>query len=180
MAFHASTVAAIAAGVTAAATQEAATARVRGDVAAAAQEARLAQEAIVHKERWKRRLPKRGQRTRRSKAPTPRQRPRPKRTPPGRTPSRPRDGKSLRRGPRRRRTWQRWKRRRLGCSGLGKPRLPVLWRRPKGGLPQPGPPQWRKRRPSSSASGDPFKALRRGRLLQDDAGSGGGRHGQQW
>ena len=50
MAFHASTVAAIAAGLTAAAAQEAATARVRGEVAAAAQEARLAQEAIVLKE----------------------------------------------------------------------------------------------------------------------------------
>ena len=50
MAFHASTVAAIAAGLTAAASQEAATARVRGEVAAAAQEARLAQEAIVRKE----------------------------------------------------------------------------------------------------------------------------------
>ena len=50
MAFHASTVAAIAAGLTAAAAQEAATARVRGEVAAAAQEARLAQEAIACKE----------------------------------------------------------------------------------------------------------------------------------
>ena len=29
-------------------------------------------------------------------------------------------------------------------------------------------------------SGDPSKGLRRGRLLQDDAGSRGGRHGQQW
>ena len=50
MAFHASTVAAIAAGLTAAAAQEAATARVRSEVAAAAQEARLAQDAIVCKE----------------------------------------------------------------------------------------------------------------------------------
>ena len=50
MAFHASTVAAIAAGLTAAAAQEAATARVRSEVAAAAEEARLAQEAIVRKE----------------------------------------------------------------------------------------------------------------------------------
>ena len=50
MAFHASTVAAIAAGLTAAAAQEAATARVTGEVAAAAQEARLAQEAIARKE----------------------------------------------------------------------------------------------------------------------------------
>ena len=50
MTLHASTVAAIAAGWTAAAAQEVATARVRGEVAAAAQEARLAQEAIVRKE----------------------------------------------------------------------------------------------------------------------------------
>ena len=50
MAFHASTVAAIAAGLTAAAAHEAATARVRGEVAAAADEARLTQEAIACKE----------------------------------------------------------------------------------------------------------------------------------
>ena len=50
MAFHASTVAAIAAGLTAADAQEAATARVRSEVAAAAEEARLAQEAIARKE----------------------------------------------------------------------------------------------------------------------------------
>ena len=50
MAFHASTVAAIAAGLTAAAAQEAATARVRSEVVAAAEEARRAQEAIVRKE----------------------------------------------------------------------------------------------------------------------------------
>ena len=50
MAFHASPVAAIAAGVMAAAAQKAAAARVRSEVAAAAQEARLAQEAIVSRE----------------------------------------------------------------------------------------------------------------------------------
>ena len=50
MAFHASTVRAIAAGLTAAAAQEAATARVRGEVAAAAEETRLAEEAIVRSE----------------------------------------------------------------------------------------------------------------------------------
>ena len=50
MAFHASTVAAIAAGLTAAAAQEAATARVRGEPAAAAEEARLTREAIACKE----------------------------------------------------------------------------------------------------------------------------------
>ena len=46
MAFYALTVAAIAAGLTAAASQEAATARVKGVVAAAAEEARLTQEGL--------------------------------------------------------------------------------------------------------------------------------------
>ena len=50
MAFHASTVAAIAAGLTPAAAWEAVTARVRGEVAAAAEEARLTREAIACKE----------------------------------------------------------------------------------------------------------------------------------
>ena len=50
MAIHASPVAAIAAGLTAAAAHEAATAQVKGEVAAAAEEARLTQEAIACKE----------------------------------------------------------------------------------------------------------------------------------
>ena len=50
MAIHPSTVAAIAAGLTAAAAHEAATAQVKGEVAAAAEEARLTQEAIACKE----------------------------------------------------------------------------------------------------------------------------------
>ena len=50
MAIHASTVAAIAAGLTAAAAHEAAIAQVKGEVAAAAEEARLTQEAIACKE----------------------------------------------------------------------------------------------------------------------------------
>ena len=50
MAMHASTVAAIAAGLTAGAANEAATAQVKGEVAAAAEEARLTQEAIACKE----------------------------------------------------------------------------------------------------------------------------------
>ena len=50
MAIHASTVAAIAAGLTAAAAHEAATAQVNGEMAAAAEEARLTQEAIACKE----------------------------------------------------------------------------------------------------------------------------------
>ena len=152
MAFHASTVAAIAAGLTAAAVQKAATARVRSEVAAAAQEARLAEELIVRKEAevkaLEEALAQDRQRRRRRKGPTPRQQQRPKPTPPGGTPSRPRDGRSLRRGPRRRRSWRRWKLRELGRSGLGKPRLPVPGKRPKGELPQPRPPQWRRRRPN--------------------------------
>ena len=137
----------------AAAAQEAATAQVRGEVAAAAQEARLAQEAIVCKlpevkaleealaqERAKKEA---GERVHAEATA--------KRTAPGRTPSRPRDGRSLRRGPRQRRSRRRWKQRRLGCSRPGKPRLLTPGRRPKGELPQPRPPQWRRRRPSSSA-----------------------------
>ena len=50
MAIHASTVAAIAVGLTAGADHEAATAQVKGEVAAAAEEARLTQEAIARKE----------------------------------------------------------------------------------------------------------------------------------
>ena len=50
MAIHASTVAAIAAGLTAGAAHGAATAQVKGEVAAAAEEARLTQEAIACKE----------------------------------------------------------------------------------------------------------------------------------
>ena len=50
MAIHASTVAAIAAGFTAAAAHEAATAQVKGEVASTAEEARLTQEAIACKE----------------------------------------------------------------------------------------------------------------------------------
>ena len=50
MAIHASTLAAIAAGLTAAAAHEAATAQVKGEVAAADEEARLTQEAIARKE----------------------------------------------------------------------------------------------------------------------------------
>ena len=53
--------------------------------------------------------------------------------------------------------WQPWRRRRLGCSGLGKPRLPVPGKRPEGELLAPQPPPWRGRRPSSST-----------RLLRED------------
>ena len=146
MAIHASTVAAIAAGLTATAAHEAATAGVKGGVAAADEEARLTQEAIACKEAEVKALEEALAKERAKKGAEER----PRRTPPRRTPSRPRDGRSLRRGPRRRRSWRRWKRRRLGCSRPGKPRVLGPGRRPKGELPQPRPPQWRRRRPSSA------------------------------
>ena len=155
MAIHARTVAAIAAGLTAVAAHGAATAQVNGELAAADEEARLTQEAIACREAEVRALEEalaqeRAKRRRR-KGPTPKRRPRPRRTPPRRTPSRPRDGRSLRRRPRRRRSWRRWKRRRRGCSRPGKPRRLVLKKKPKCGLPQPPPPQWRRQRPNSAA-----------------------------
>ena len=155
MAIHAQTVAAIAAGLTAVAAHGAATAQVNGELAAADEEARLTQVAIACKEAEVRALEEALAQERAKKeaekGPTPERQPRPRRTPPRRTPSRPRDGRSLRTGPRRRRSWRRWKRRRRGCSRPGKPRRLVPGKRPKGELPQPPPPQWRRQRPNSAA-----------------------------
>ena len=154
MAIHARSVAAIAAGLTAVAAHGAATAQVNGELAAADEEARLTQEAIACKEAEVRALEEalaqeRAKKEAEEKAHAKR-RPRPRRTPPRRKPSRPRDGRSLRRRPRRRRSWRRWKRRRRGCSRPGKPRRLVLGKKPKCGLPQPPPPQWRRQRPNSA------------------------------
>ena len=161
MAFHASTVAAIAAGLTAAAAQEAATARVRGEVAAAAQEARLAQEAIVRKEAEVKALEEAlAQETAKKKAP---ERAHAEATAKAQADAVRKDAiEAARRKVAEERAKTEaelaaWRRRRLGCSGLGKPRLPVPERRPKGELPQPRLPQRRRRRPSSSA-----------RLLRED------------
>ena len=155
MAFHASPVAAIAAGLTAAAAQEAGAAGVRGEVAAAAEEARLPQEGIARKEaevkalegalaqeRAKMEAEERAHAEVMAKAQADAAR------------------KDAMEAARRkvaeerantRRSSQPGRRRRLGCSRLGKPRLLVPGRWPKGELPQPWPPQWRRRRPSSSA-----------------------------
>ena len=155
MAFHASTVAAIAAGLTAAAAQEAATAWVRGEVAAAAEEARLTQEAIACKEaevkaleealaqeRAKKEAEERAHAEATAKAQADAAR------------------KDAIEAARRKVAEERAKTeassqpprlRRLGCSGLGRPRLPKPGRRPKGELQQPRPPQWRRRRTSSAA-----------------------------
>ena len=86
MAFHASTVAAIAAGLTAATAHEAATAGITGEVAAAAQEARLTQEAIACKEAKVKALEEALAQERAKKEAEERahaeERPRPKQTPP--------------------------------------------------------------------------------------------------
>ena len=155
MAIHASTVAAIAAGLTAAAAHEAATAQVKGEVAAGAEEARLTQEAIACKEAEVKALEEALAQERAKKEAEERAHAeataKDQAEPPRRTPLRPRDGRSLRRGPRRRRSWRRWKRRRLGCSRPGKPKGLVPGRKPRSELPQPQPPRWRRRRPSSAA-----------------------------
>ena len=175
MAIHASAVAAIAAGLTAGAAHEAAIAQVKGEVAAADEEALLTQEAIACKEAevkaLEEALPQERAKKEARKEPTPKQRPRPRRTPPRRTPSRPRDGRSLRRGPRRRRSWRRWKRKRLACSRPGKPKRLVPGRKPRGELLQPQPPQWRRRRTSSATrlpredqEWKPFESFSKGTL----------------
>ena len=155
MAFHASTVAAIVAGLTAAAAQEAATARVRGEVAAAAEEARLAQEAIARKEaevkalegalaqgRAKKEVEERAHAEPTAKAEADAAR------------------KDAIEAARRKVAEERAKTEaELAALEAEKARLqrareaglPVPGRRLKGELPQPRPPQWRRRRLSSSA-----------------------------
>ena len=154
MAIHAQTVAAIAAGLTAVAAHGAATAQVNGELAAADEEARLTQEAIACKEaevkaleealaqeRAKKEAGERAHAEATAKA---------QEDAAKKEPSRPRDGRSLRRRPRRRRSWRRWRRRRRSCCRPGKPRRLVLGKKPKRELPQPPPPQWRRQRPNSA------------------------------
>ena len=192
VAFHASTVAAIAAGLTAAAAQEAATARVRGDVAAAAQEDRLAHEAIVRKtaevkaleealaqERAKKKAEESAHAEATAKAQVDAAR------------------KDAIEAARRKVAEERAKdeggtgRNRSGegsaAAGSGSRGCPG----PRGGRRASCCSHGRRNgggggqapardSPGRIPSGDPSKALRRGHLLQDDAGSRGGRHGQQW
>ena len=155
MAFHASTVAAIAAGLTAAAAQEAATARVRSEVAAATEEACLAQEAIARKdaevkalegalaqERVRKEAEERAHAEATAKAQADAAR------------------KDAIEAARRKVAEERAKTKAvLAALEAKKARLQQAreaeaappGRRQKGELPQPGPPQWRRRRPSSSA-----------------------------
>ena len=163
IAFHASTVAAIAAGLTAAAAHEAATAQITGEVLAAAQEARLTREAIARKGAESKAL---------EKGPCPREGKEggggkgPRRSDgqgPGRAGGVGSGEGSAAAGPGSRGGSCPEGGRRASCRSNG---------RRNGGVGGQAPPRDSPRR---IPIGDPSKALRRGRLLQDGAGSGGGR-----
>ena len=145
MAFHASTVAAIAAGLTAAAAHEAATAQVKGEVAAAAEEGRLTQEAIACKEAEVKALEEALAQERAKKEAE--ERAHAEATAKAQADAARKDAieagrrKVAEERAKTEANWRRWKQRRLGCSRPGKP---------KGELPQPRLPQWRRRRPNSS------------------------------
>ena len=153
--FHASAVAAYAARVTAAAAHEAAHAQVKGEVAAAAGEARLTQEAIACKEAEVKAL---GEALAQEWAKTEaEERAHAEATAKAQAEAARKDTMEA-------------ARQKVAEERAGK--------RPKGELPQPRTPQWRRRRPSSAARlprEDP-----QWRPFEDGAGSGGGGHGQQW
>ena len=155
MAFHASTVAAIAAGLTAAAAEQAATARVRGEVAAAAQEARLAQQAIVRKEAEVKALEEALAQERARKEAE--ERAHAEATAKVQADATRKDAIEA---ARRKVTEERAKTeaepagleaKKARLQRAREPRLPLPGKRPKGELAQQLPPQWRTRRPSSSA-----------------------------
>ena len=151
MGYHASTVAAIAAGLTAAAAHEAVAARIR----AADEEARLTQEAIACKEAEVKALEEALAQERAKKEAE--ERAHAKATAKAHADAAREDAieaarrKVAEEGPGRRRSSRRWKRRWRGCSRPGMRRRLVLGRKPKCGLPQPPPPQWRRQRPNSAA-----------------------------
>ena len=153
MAIHASTVAAIAAGLTAGADDEAATAQVKGDVAAAAQEARLTQEAIACKEAEVKALEEALAQERAKKA---EERAHAEATAKAQADAARKDAiEATRRkvAEERAKTEAELAALEAGRARLqqtGKPRRLVPGRRPKGELPQPPPLQWRRRRPSSA------------------------------
>ena len=155
MAFHASTVAAIAAGLTAAAAHEAATARVRGEVAAAAKETHLAQEAIVRKEAEMKALEEALAQERAKKEAE--QRAHAEATAKAQADATKKDAiEAVRRKVAEERAKTEAELAALEAEKArlqqaGQPRLLAPGRRPKGELPQPRPPQWRRRRPSSAA-----------------------------
>ena len=192
MAFHASTVAAIADGLTAAAAHEAATARITGEVAAAAQEARLTRQAIARKEAEVKALEEALAQERAKKEAE--ERAHAEATAKAQADAAKKDAieaaqrevaeerakteaelaaleaekARLQQAREAEAARAREEGRRASCRSHG--------RRNGGGGGQAPP----RDSPGRIPSGDPSKALRRGRLLQDGAGSGGGGHGQQW
>ena len=155
MAIHATSVAAIAAGLTAADAREAAIAQVKSEWAAADEEARLTQEAIACKEAEVKALEEALAQERAKKEAE--ERAHAKATAKAQADAAKKDAiEAARRKVAEERAKTEadrghWKRRRRGCSRPGKPRRLVPGRRPKGELPQPPPPQWRRQRPNSAA-----------------------------
>ena len=155
MAMHASTVAAIAARLTAAAAHEAATAQVKGEVAAAAEEACLTQEAIACKEAEVKALEEAPAQERAKKEAE--ERAHAEATAKAQADAARKDAIEA---ARRKVAEERAKTEaELAALEAEKARLQqtreakqlVPGRRPKGVLPQPRPPQWQRRRPSSAA-----------------------------
>ena len=192
MAFHASTVAAIAAGLTAAATQEAATARVRGEVAAAAQEAHLAQEAIAWEEAEVKALEEAlAQEGAKKEA---KERAHAEATAKDQADAARKDAIEAAR----RKVAEEKARTEAELAALEAEKARLQQAREAeaahareeaerraaaataAAMEEAEAKLQRETPPGGIPSGDPSKALRRGHLLQDDAGSGGGRHGQQW
>ena len=173
MAIHASTVAAIAARLTAAVAHEAATAQVKGEVAAAAEEARLTQEAIACKEAEVKALEEVLAQERAKKEAE--ERAIAEATAKAQADAAKKDAIEA---ARRKVAEERAKTEaELEALEAEKARLQQSREgRRNGGGGQAPPPD----SPGRIPSGDPSKAFRRGRLLQDGAGSGGGGHGQQW
>ena len=191
MAIHASTVAAIAAGLTAVAAHGAATAQVNGEVAAADEEARLTQEAIACKEAEVKALEEALAQERAKKEAE--ERAHAEATAKDQADAAKKDAieaarrkvaedrakteaelaaleaekarMQQARETEAARAREEAERRAAAATAAAMDRL-----RPNSAARLPREdPEWR-----------PFEALRRGRLLQDGAGSGGGGHGQQW
>ena len=173
MAFHASHVAAIAAGLTAAAAHEAATARVRSEVAAAAQETCLAQEAIVRKEAEVKALEEAlAQERAKNEA---EERAHTEATAKTQADAARKDAIEARR----RKVAEERAKTKAELAALEAEKARLQQAREAEAARAREEAQ-RRDSPVRIPSGDPSKVLRRGRLLQDEAGSGGGRHGQQW
>ena len=190
MDYHASTVAAIAAGLTAAAAHEAVAARIRGEVAATAEEARLTQEAIACKEAEVKALEEALAQERSKKEAE--ERAHAEATAKAQADAAKKDaiGDARRKVPEERAKTEaelaaleaekarlqqareaEAARAREEAEGRAAAATAAAMEEAEAKLRRETPP-------GRIPSGDPSKAFRRGRLLQDDAGRG--RHGQQW